>query len=244
METLHINVLGVCASPRKGNSEFLLEKALEDVSQYPFDTEVRTYSLQGKDIRPCISCFKCLEREGQCVLEDDFEELRRLWIGSDVIIYSVPVYHLSIPGQLKCFIDRLGNAFYGYYPVPSVRHLKVIGILTQGMHFFGGQELAMSFLIHHAVLLNSIPISGDGWHSYIGAAGWTGNKLERDALAQLHQQGDLDAGITITAAKSVVKRATEMAAMIKTGSYHLRDKLGDDPRYGPYLKRLQGKKGD
>ena len=81
METLRINVLGVCASPRKGNSEFLLEKALEDVSQYPFDTEVATYFFQGKDIRPCISCFKCLEREGQCVLKDDFEELRRLWIG-------------------------------------------------------------------------------------------------------------------------------------------------------------------
>ncbi|MCK5552521.1 MAG: flavodoxin family protein [Deltaproteobacteria bacterium] len=244
MEKLRIKVLGVCASPRKGNSEFLLEKALEDVSQYPFDTEVATYFFQGKDIRPCISCFKCLEREGQCVLKDDFEELRRLWIGSDVVIYSVPVYHLSIPGQLKCFIDRLGNAFYGFYPVPSVRHLKVIGILTQGMHLFGGQELAMSFLIHHAVLLNSIPVSGDGWHSYIGAAGWTGNKLDRDALAQLHKQDDLDAGITITAAKSVVKRATEMAAMVKTGSYHLQDKLGDDPRYGPYLKRLRGNKGD
>jgi multimeric flavodoxin WrbA len=239
MTTPRVKLLGICASPRKGNSKFLLEKALEDISQYPFDIEVTTYSFQGRNIQPCISCFKCLEQKGQCVLKDDFEELRTLWIGSDVIIYSVPVYHLSIPGQLKCFIDRLGNAFYGYYTVPSVRHLKVIGILSQGMHFFGGQELATSFLIHHAVLLNSIAVSGDGWHSYIGAAGWTGNKLDPDALAQLHMQDDFDASITITAARSVVKRATEMAAIIKTGLYHLQGKVCNDPRYGPYLARLQ-----
>jgi len=234
-----VKILGICASPREGNSKLLLDKALEDISQYPFDTKVAIYSFRNKKINPCISCFKCTEKKGRCVQKDDFEELRELWIASDVIIYSIPVYHLSVPGQLKCFIDRLGCTFWGYYPVPSVRHLKTIGILAQGEHFFGGQEIAISLLIQHAVLLNCIPVSGDGWESYIGAAGWTGNILDRDALAKLCRQDDFETKSTITAAKSVVKRATEVAAMIKSGCYQLKHELSSDPRYAPYLARLQ-----
>ncbi|HCJ56657.1 MAG TPA: hypothetical protein DHV55_04330, partial [Clostridiaceae bacterium] len=161
---------------------------------------------------------KCVENKGQCILKDDFEDLRQLWINADVVIYSFPVYHLSVPGQLKCFIDRLGNAFYGYYEVSSMRHMKVIGALCQGMHFFGGQELATSFILQHSVLLNSIPIAGDGWHSYIGAEGWTNNKTDRNALEQLHDSEDMYTNITLTAAKSVIKRAVEMAAIIKAGA--------------------------
>jgi len=236
---MKLKLLGICGSPRKGNSEFLLNKSLEDISELPFDIDINTYFLRGKKIQPCISCFKCMENQGQCILKDDFEELRQMWISADIIIYSCPVYHLSIPGQLKCFIDRLGNTFYGYYKVSSVRHLKTIGILMQGLHFFGGQELAISYLIHHAVLLNSIPISGDGWHSYLGAAGWTENQLSKNAMSQLLNKGNFDSEITITAAKSVVKRAIEVAAMIKTGFYHLQDKFSNDPRYVSYLNRLR-----
>ncbi|MDD4835185.1 MAG: molybdopterin-dependent oxidoreductase, partial [Lutispora sp.] len=123
--------------------EETLNKALEVMGPKP-------KAEKGKKMGSCISCFKCGENKGLCILEDDFEDLRQLWIESDVIIYSTPVYHLSVPAQLKCFIDRLGNSFYGHYKVASVRHMKTIGVLCQGMHFFGGQELATSYLIQHA----------------------------------------------------------------------------------------------
>lgn len=235
-----IKLLGISGSPRKGNSYYLLNRALENVEDLDFSIETTTYSLAGKKIQPCIGCFKCGENKGQCILKDDFEELRQLWINSDVVIYSFPVYHLSIPGQLKCFIDRLGNAFYGYYEVSSIRHMKVIGALCQGMHFFGGQELATSFILQHSVLVNSIPIAGDGWHSYIGAEGWTNNKTDRNALEQLCDLEDMDANITLTAAKSVIKRAVEMAAIIKAGASIHEDKLKKDIRYMPYLERMHG----
>jgi multimeric flavodoxin WrbA len=233
-----IKLLGISGSPRRGNSDYLLNKALEDRDDIDFALETTIYSLAGKKIQPCIGCFKCGENKGQCILKDDFEDLRQLWINSDVVIYSFPVYHLSIPGQLKCFIDRLGNAFYGYYEVSSMRHMKVIGALCQGMHYFGGQELAVSFILQHSVLLNSIPIAGDGWHSYIGAEGWTNNNTNRNALEQLCNSGDMDAGITLTAAKSVIKRAVEVAAIIKAGVSTHEDKLKKDIRYIPYLERM------
>ncbi len=233
-----IKLLGISGSPRKGNSYYLLNETLKDVDNMEFPVETIIYSLAGKKIQPCIGCFKCNENKGQCILKDDFEELRQLWINSDVVIYSFPVYHMSVPGQLKSFIDRLGNCFYGYYEVSSMRHMKVIGALCQGMHFFGGQELATSFILQHSVLLNSIPIAGDGWHSYTGAQGWTNNREDRNAMKQLYDAKDLDADITFTAAKSVVKRAAEMAAIVKAGASIHEDKLKKDIRYLPFLERM------
>ena len=233
-----IKLLGISGSPRKGNSYYLLNEALKDKEDIGFGIDTTIYSLAGKKIQPCIGCNKCAENGGQCILKDDFEELRQLWINSDVIIYSFPVYHLSIPGQLKCFIDRLGNAFYGYYEVSSMRHMKVIGALCQGIHFFGGQELSTNFILQHSVLLNSIPIAGDGWHSYIGAEGWTHNNTDRNAMEQLCTSGDMNANITLTAAKSVVRRAVEMASIIKSGVSTHEEKLKKDIRYIPYIERM------
>jgi multimeric flavodoxin WrbA len=231
-----IKVLGISCSPRKGNSMYMLDKAMEAETTFPVSIE--KYSFKGKKFSPCLSCHKCVKNGGKCIVIDDYEELRQKWISSDVVLYSFPVYHMGIPGQLKCFIDRLGNSFYGYYSVSSMRHLKVIGALTSGCHFFGGQELAINQIIQHAVLLNSLPVSGDGWHSYIGAAAWTNNELEHDSLKKLHEMGDFDASISITAAQSVFKRCVDIAAIVKTGVVALASDLGKDIRFKPLLERL------
>jgi multimeric flavodoxin WrbA len=105
-----VRLLGISASPRKlGNSRYLLERSLEAAEQAaPDRVRSELYSLAGKQIAPCISCFRCRDL-GDCAIADDFQDLRDKWAEADAIIYSVPVYHMGIPGQLKCFIDRLGN---------------------------------------------------------------------------------------------------------------------------------------
>lgn len=233
-----ISALGICASPRSGNSEYLLRSAFSEARKLPFNVNTNIIGLRGKKIQPCIACFKCLENKGVCILEDDFEEVRSAWLDADVVIYSVPVYHLSIPGQLKCFIDRLGQSLNGYYDVRSVRHLKVVGNISQGTHLFGGQEIAIANLILHEVLTNCVPIAGDGWESYIGVAGWTSNQRERKAFKELHESNDHDASITIRAASSMMQRAIETAAIIKMGGLTLSDSLKGDPRYKPFLERI------
>jgi len=236
-----ISVLGISGSPRNGNSLFLLEEALEaatQVNEEYISTEL--YSMKAKKMGPCVGCFKCSREDnlGECVIRDDFQDLRDLWLGSDVILYSVPVYHLNIPGQLKCFIDRLGNTINKYYNLPSPRFLKVIGALAQGMHFSGGQELTISFLIQHAVLKNCIPVAGDGWQSYIGAGGWTQCKRETDSIKTQFENGDSDAQLAVQASRSVGQRATEVALILRTGGAHLREILSDDSAYNPFLYRL------
>lgn len=235
-----IELLGICASPRRGNSLFLLEKTLEAVKELPQAGRVSTKmeELRSRRIAPCTSCEGCAKTKGECVIPDGFQALRDLWVKADVILYSVPVYHLGIPGQLKCFLDRLGNSQRKVYAVASPRRLKVVGVVSQGSHLFAGQELAIAFLHQHAVLLNCIPVSGDGWESYLGAAGWTRAQKEVDALEKEFERKEMDAGVTLRACETLVKRCLEMAFILKAGGEALRSTLEADPAYAPFLRQL------
>jgi len=238
MKEDHLMVLGINGSPREGNSLFLLQEALQAARDVDAGkVQVEEYSFRGKKFNPCVGCFKCVEEKslGECVIKDDFQRLRDLWLKADVILYSVPVYHVGIPGQLKCFIDRLGNTINRYYRLTSPRFLKVIGAIAQGTHFAAGQELAVTFLLHHAVLKNCLPVSGDGWESYLGACGWTRNDRSKEAIKQLHEAGEPDAVVAVKSSHSIGKRATELGFILRAGRKQMQDFLNRDPAYRPFL---------
>lgn len=241
--TRKIRVLGICGSPRKdANSQYLLETALQSVGkEYQDLIEIEQYSFRGKKFISCNSCFQCSEEKslGECVCKDAFQELRDLWIAADVVIYSVPVYHYSIPGQLKCFLDRLGNTLNRRFVSSSPRFLKVIGSIVQGTHFGAGQESAITFLMQHAVLKNCIPVSGDGWQSYLGASGWTTNRKEKNAMKELVMNEDRDALIAMEASNTLCKRAVELALIIHMGAKNLQQFLLRDNAYDCFLEGLK-----
>ena len=233
-----IKVLAISASPRKnGNTDFYLRQALKGLGETPIETEVTNFSFCGKRFGSCIGCLKCYENGGSCILKDDFEQLRQLWIDADCIIYCLPVYVVGIPGQLKCFLDRLHNATGHYYDVRSPRHLKVITCLVQGCELFGGQELASVDIMKHAALINSIYVAPDG--SYTAASAWCGG-MEKDLLAaQSEYDCKEDYQISLESAVSAVKRAVELAAVIRTGKEKMEPVLSGDLRYRPYLDRIK-----
>lgn len=240
-----ITVLGISGSPRKGNSEFLLKKALEAAEKESTDAvECIMYSIRGKKFGPCIACGRCADK-GECIIKDDFQELCNLWLKADVVIYSVPVYHMGIPGQLKCFIDRLGNTTFGRYrhlfkpgedKLP--KFLKVIGSISQGIHVFSGQEHTMTDLINHTLLMQCIPVAGDMWESYIGVGGWTSNSGDRKALEKQVSDGVFDAEVAVKAARDLGKRAVEVALLVREGVVSRRKQLTQDPAYIPYLENM------
>lgn len=241
-----INVLGISGSPRQGNSSFLLTKALAAAQAVaPEQVEIKEYSLRAKKVGPCLSCFRCSQLDGECCLKDDFQELRDLWLAADVVLYSVPVYHMGIPGQLKCFIDRLGNSMFAIYQglfnpgeEKLPRLLKVIGGIAQGAHIFSGQEHALTQIINHAMLMQSIPVTGDMWQSYIGAGGWTSNDIDRKALSKQAEAKQTAALLAVKAAEDVGKRAVETALILRSGALAHKQELSKDPTYKPLLDRL------
>lgn len=238
--TKPLSLLGICGSPRStGNSRYLLDVALEEAAHVAGDRiQVETVGISGLRIEPCVSCYTCGSREGNCFIEDDFALLRDKWAAADAIIYSIPVYHLGIPGQLKCFIDRLGNSLWSYYGGVVSKSLRVIGVITQGAHLFAGQEQAAVALIQHALVMGGIPVSGDPWESYVAAAGWTRCGERKDALRRLVAEGDQDAQVTVRAARSLGRRVAQMALLVKAGGEALYDELVADGGYSIFLDRL------
>lgn len=216
-----INVLGVCASPRKaGNSDFLLRQALQEASSVSAaGIEVHSYTLAGKSIAPCRACGYC-DRHGECVIDDAFGDLFELWQRAQVVIYSAPVFHFGAPSALRAFFERLGSVLVaeqdGDAPEPG-KSLKVVGAIAQGMHPAAGQESVLMSIVAHALVTGCVPVVGDYWQSYVGAGGWTSNRVEKNALAALLAEGDEGAAALVAASRSVARRATELALIIQSG---------------------------
>jgi multimeric flavodoxin WrbA len=217
-----IRMLGISASPRgKANSYYLLDKALAEAKKVLKDAKIDIYTFDKKIFSGCIHCYGC-RKKGDCIIKDDFQDLAQRWMAADCIIYSVPVYHMSIPGQLKCFIDRLGQSRIpkliparGKKGMPKL--LKCIGIITQGMHIFSGQEHASTELVNHALFMGCLPIAGNLWESYIGASGWTEHLRDKDAIEQLNAQGTISAKAAVSAAKSLGQNVAQLARIIHAG---------------------------
>jgi multimeric flavodoxin WrbA len=247
----NIRVLGICGSPRKGNSYFLLEKALEGAkATNPNKVQTTLYSFKGKTMNPCIGDNSCAEKGGVCIHDDDFEEIRGPWMEANAIIYSVPVYHMTYPGQLKCFIDRLGNSMFGvfrsYWPAGKEfdslpKMYKVIGSIAQGCHIFSGQEHTLTDLVNHAMLMQCIPIPGDMWEAYIGVGGWTSNEIDRESLKTQAEKGYFDASAAVKASGALGRRVVEVAAVTLSGLLQNKDILKDQPIYKPLFNWLEGK---
>jgi len=236
-----IRLLGICASSRKGNSHFLLKGAIAEAKKVFGDTlDYEIYHIKKKFFAPCDACGVHKKLKGECRVKDDFQELRDKWVRSDAIIYSLPVYHMSVPGQLKCFIDRLGNSQGFYYNTESPeqakydipRLLKAIGVIVQGAHLYGGQEKALQFMIDHILLMRCVPVSGDLSESYIGALGWTGGTVELKAIESLLAENDRDAALTFRAAKTLGVRVVQMANILRQGLKQCKGIL-DAPMYFP-----------
>ena len=83
-----MKILGICGSPRKGASEFLLKRALEELeSEDSFETIF--ISVRDKDISPCTHCNDCVETKGKCSIHDDMDEIYDALREADGIILAV-----------------------------------------------------------------------------------------------------------------------------------------------------------
>jgi multimeric flavodoxin WrbA len=205
-----LKILGISASPRgKGNSYFLLDLALQAAREVTPDAEIDIYSFSKKNFGGCLHCY-------------DFHDLAPRWVAADAIIYSVPVYHMSIPGQLKCFIDRLGQSGITKL-VPSesasgfVKPLKAMGIISQGMHIFSGQEHAITELVNHALITGCLPIAGNLWEGYIGASGWTEMLRDKDAIKKLGKKGTISSRAAVVSSQSLGRNVAQLARIVQAG---------------------------
>lgn len=224
-----IKIVGICGSPRKGsNTEVMVQEALRGAEEVK-GVQTNFFPFAGKKMAHCTGCLSC-EKKGFCVIKDDFKEFFRAYMEADGIIMGSPVYHLSVTSCLKAAMDRMGQVMFAIYGGKLPRLSKVAGVISQGGSVYGGQELAMQFMIDSFILENCIVVSGDSPQSKIGVPASTLGERGRGGIRKNTQ--------ALLLSRSLGRRVAEMAKIIKTGMAHLQAELGPEYFENHHLKDL------
>jgi multimeric flavodoxin WrbA len=232
----HLTFLGISASPRKGgNSEYLLDKALESAGAFDrADVQTERVSLAGTRMSPCLGCYGCINAKGECVISDAFQPLRDAWLRADAVLYVIPVFAMSIPGQLKCFFDRLANSLI-FSETSSTQKLKVAGTVAQGMHFSAGQETSIREIANISMLLGCLPVAGD---SYNGVRGWTYQKLSRNTYRKAEEEGDAETARLVEEIRGLTRSLLIVATILRSGVRTNEGWLTGEPAFASAVRTL------
>ncbi|MDD3006509.1 MAG: flavodoxin family protein [Candidatus Pacebacteria bacterium] len=99
-----MNIIAICGSPRKGNTEFVLRRFLIKAEEFGHKTDL--ILLREKKIGHCNSCFSCND-EGSCNMRDDMAGIVERIMADDLIVFGSPNYFNNVTGLMKDFMDRL-----------------------------------------------------------------------------------------------------------------------------------------
>lgn len=117
-----MNVLALNGSPRiAASSTFhILDPLLEGMREAGAATKL--IHVRRLRLEPCIGCFGCwIHTPGRCIHEDGMAEAIRAYNDADLVIFGTPLYHGSMSGLLKTFLDRLLPRYEPWLiPHPSV----------------------------------------------------------------------------------------------------------------------------
>ncbi len=98
-------------------SETLARQALQGAKNAGAN-EVDLFNLNDFKIEPCIGCDYCLkhsagrgEQAFHCFHKDDFNFIADKVLDADAILYVMPMFEKSPPGNFKVFQDRIGYFF-------------------------------------------------------------------------------------------------------------------------------------
>ncbi len=166
-----MTILGICGSPRKQATDYVLRESLDMLEEKGFETEF--FSVRGKNISPCRHCDYCM-REKECIVKDDMQDIYPLIKEAKGIVMATPVYNGGLSGQLKCLMDRcraLGAENFDFM------RFKVGMAIAVGGDRIGGQELAIQQIITFYILTGAITVSGGAFGANLGANFWSQDTL-------------------------------------------------------------------
>lgn len=102
-------IVAFIGSPRKnGNTATLVKEVIRGAQDAGAETTI--FDLYDMNIKPCKGCFAC-RKTGQCVIQDDFQELFKHIIDADTVVFGSPIYVWQITAQMKLLWDRLCSLF-------------------------------------------------------------------------------------------------------------------------------------
>lgn len=165
-------IVGVCGSPRKKATEYVLKEALDMLEKMGFETAF--FTVRGKKIGFCTHCDYCLKNK-ECMIKDDMSEVYDLLKRAKGMIFATPVYNGGISAQTKTVMDRcraLVAADKNFFKS------KVGMAIAVGGDRVGGQEMGLQQIINFYILNGAMPVSGGFFGANLGATFWSKDTLE------------------------------------------------------------------
>ncbi len=100
----NMKITVLTGSPRRnGNTNHLAGQFIKGATEAGH--EVYRFDCAGHKVAGCMGCNAC-GMNGECVLKDDFDELRPHLLEADMVVFATPMYYFGFSSQLKSVIDR------------------------------------------------------------------------------------------------------------------------------------------
>ncbi len=167
-----MKIFGICGSPRKNTTDFIIQNALDKLNNDGFETEL--FSCAGKTIKPCMHCDYCLKNK-KCIIEDDMLDVYENLQNADGIILATPVQSGGISSNLAAVMDRTRALEAVDY---NILRGKIGMSIAVGGDRTGGQDFAHLKNITYFMIHGIIPVSGGPFGSNLGASFWSNDRLE------------------------------------------------------------------
>ncbi len=143
-----MKVLGIMGSPRiKGNTDLMLDEALKGARSQQADVEkIVADKLQ---IGPCREYYAC-QKDGNCVIRDDMDEVYPKLLSADAIIVASPIFFYGLSAQIKALIDRCQSLWQRRYVLKNLGLPRRKGAFiavgaTRGKNLFEGSTLTVKY---------------------------------------------------------------------------------------------------
>ncbi len=164
-----VKLFGICGSPRKGATDYIVQEALRYAKEM-YDVETEYFSAMGKKINFCIHCDYCIREKKGCVHNDDMQNVYEKLKWADALIIGTPVYQGMVSGQTKVIMDRCrAIAAQDIHFILN----KPGAAIAVGGDRIGGQEPSIQAILNFYVINEAIPVGGGSFGANLGASFWS-----------------------------------------------------------------------
>ncbi len=119
-----MKILSVCGSPRKGNSEAILNRIKQILEKKGVENEI--ILLRERNIERCDGCVEYCNKKLDCKKQDDMIEIFEKIKNADGYAFVCPNYFRMPPGIFKNFIDRCSILYTAQTDLSMKRAIVIV----------------------------------------------------------------------------------------------------------------------
>lgn len=240
MET--VNIIGINAGPREGNTAILVKEALKAAEQVP-SVQVEYLSMHEYKVTPCIACRQCYgdvkglkpDAETFCPRfgkKDDGDIFVRKFLDCDGAIIGSATHGFDVTAECIALLDRIAlpGDEHCITPWMGKNRFKVIGAASTSFCSHGGAEHVVAHILRWATGLGMLPVGAamttepdhNPTSSHFGAIGAVNNALEwwaPDAITpeKSRVKPPSTAVQALRAARCLGRNVSSVALLVKNG---------------------------